>query len=151
MTGYIVSSILWAIAGLIVGYVLGRGGCLNADLPKEPGVPPTQRSKTDMLIGFAVVGLALASVIVMTVSLSRQQRIVDCQTEFNTHFVAALGERSDAAAEERAAQRALLTAVLDSRGHPQAQEAAIQNYLRNLADADRSRSDNPLPERPRCE
>lgn len=144
MTFYVVASMLWALAGLAVGFTLGRAGRVFQP-PKESAVPhTTSRGMADRVVGLVVVIMAVVSVIAMSISINRQERIATCQADFNTRFAAALQERNDAAARERAAQRELLTSNGDRR-------AAIDEYLRGLAEADQARAENPLPARPTCE
>lgn len=144
MTTYVLNSAMWALAGLIVGYLLGQLG-RRALRPGEP--MPARFTRADHVLGLIVIVLALASVIVTAVSVHRQQQLIECQTNYNRAFTSALSERNEAAARERAAQRELLTSTAtDQAGWT----AVRQRYLDVLAQADAQRNANPLPEDPRC-
>jgi hypothetical protein len=171
MTAYVLTSILWALAGLIVGYFLGRAGKIaNAsvveaivdDDTEAQGAPPARRGlwricfTTDRVLGFSVILLSIVSVVVMALSLQNQQRLlagqdaaVRCQTQFNAQFISALRERNEAAAQERSAQRELLTTPNPTRD-PAISLAARDKYLAALAQVDARRDAHPLPDRPAC-
>lgn len=149
-TYYFVSSVLWTMAGLIVGYVIGSAG----SHPQQKA--PTRetsvaRSRTDVVVGVVLLILAVVSVSTMSVSLSAQERVVECQSRFNEAFSNALRERIDAAKNERGAQRDLISAMLDQNASPDTRRQALETYDQKLAEADTNRSENPLPDRPRCE
>lgn len=164
MSAYFLSSLLWTVAGLIVGYVIGSAGSAGSPYSAPRGTP-VARSRTDIVVGFVLVILAVISVATMSVSVNQQQRVVECQTQFNEAFTGALAERTEAAAQERAAnaderaaQRELLDVVLDPHADQPTRQAAIEKYRASLAEtdetlaeADANRSENPLPVRPRCE
>lgn len=167
MIGYAVSSMLWALGGLVVGFLLGRGGQSTpvtrteiaevADLP--PGTEAVTISTTkqwfrnsltfDRLIAWVIIVLAVGSVVTMSYTMNRQQQTLTCQAGYNEAFVAALEERSTAAAADRQAQRVFLTGIATART-PEQSRAQMENYLRALDQADERRDDNPLPQRPAC-
>lgn len=149
MTAYFLSSVLWTLAGLAVGYSIGSAG--NQPQRVAPRENRVARSRTDVVVGVLLLILAVISVSTMSVSLTSQERVVECQARFNEAFSNALRERVDAANQERAAQRQMLSAVLDPNGTRETRLAALESYDKSLAEADTNRSENPLPDRPRCE
>lgn len=148
MSTYFVSSLLWTIAGLVVGYTIGAAGNQPHFVPRETLVA---RNRADVVVGFLLIILAVISVATMSVSLNSQARVVECQATFNQAFADALTERTNAAAQERGAQRALLNSMLDPNATGESRRAALETYDRVLAEADANRSENPIPARPRCE
>ncbi|WP_028924184.1 hypothetical protein [Pseudonocardia acaciae] len=169
MTSHVLLSCLWSIAGLIVGYVLGRAG--RIPLPETPvpdtttqphDTPTTRGARTrqrrhDSIAGVALVVLAIASVTVTAVHISGQQHLLDrqqaavtCQNAYNTAVVEAQDELHKAAALEREGQRKLLAASFAPERTKASVNAAYRAYLDVLAQADRQRGDNPLPPLPRC-
>lgn len=166
MIWYMVSSMLWALGGLVVGFLLGRSGQLTdtrTDVAEFVDMPPGTEAVTitatkhrfrdslsfDRIVGWVVIVLAVGSVTTMSYTLNRQQQAVTCQADYNAAFVAALKERSTAASADRQAQRELLTGIATART-PQESQAQMDAYLRKLDEADDQRDDNPLPQRPTC-
>lgn len=173
MTAYVISSLAWALLGFVVGWAIGRVTRAAALIEEAAMTEPTEdpppvrvtwwarvsrRPTADQLLGLVVVILAVASVIVMAVSVSAQQAEIEraqqsikCQTRFNQAFAGALNERTAAAARERDGQAALLDAiVLEPRDRARTAEA-IKIYRAQLEDAKAQRAANPLPEQPSCE
>jgi hypothetical protein len=151
---YVLSSALWSLGGLVVGYVLGKVAgrrqalvIIEAEQGKEAAIV-APATRTDIGIGVLVIVMAVVSVAVTAVSTARQSAQVDCQAKFNQAFSSALTERVEAAAQERAAMRQLLTAALagdrvNGRNYTVA-------YLDQLKAADAKRDANPIPEHPAC-
>jgi uncharacterized membrane protein len=151
VTVYTISQALWGLAGLVVGFVLGRFS-RTAAVTADPDIPkgiamPARATRADNLIGIIVAGLAVISVVVAAFTITRQQNAVECQTTFNLAFTDALTQRTEAATEERAAQRTLLTTQATT---PEERRAGLDRYLQALDRADNRREENPLPLRPRC-
>jgi hypothetical protein len=159
---YVVLSLFWTLAGLGVGYWLGRAGRLEALMTTPPTETPvvavvldpaaTKRRKRDYVIGLVIVLLAVASVASMSIVLTQQQRyierqsaVVSCQNAYNRANSEAYAERAAAAAKERAGQRALLQAAFSPTQDRAAAYAAYQQYLALLGQADEQREANPLP------
>lgn len=156
MIGYTISSILWAMGGLIVGFLLGRGGQtvrsveVASDDVTTPAVHRFRDSLTfDRIVGWVIIVMAILSVATVSYAVTRQQQAVICQADYNAAFSAALKERNDAAAADRQAIRDLLTGMVTARD-PVTSRALIDTYLRKLDEADNKRDDNPLPQRPAC-
>lgn len=157
MTAHVLLSLGFSLAGLAVGYWLGRAGRLRRGpwkvepMPRLEEQPPHRGPR---LLGIALVVLALLSVAVMAISVGQQRALVEreavvaaCQNEYNRQFAAALAQRNDAAAREREGQRRLLEASFRPREErdPDEVAAAYQQYLAVLAEADAQRDANPLP------
>lgn len=139
---YVWASALWAIAGLISGYVLGRAGSNMAEKAT------LRRTISDTWLGIILVMLALVTVLGLTISNQQTEARIRCQTQFNSAFISALEERSAAARSERQAQRDLLTAVAVPRADiPE----ALSRYRVSLDRADAERSRNPYPAINQCE
>lgn len=160
-------SLFWSLAGLAVGYWLGRAGRLEALVttpPAEGATPaavvvlesaspaPSKRKAREWAVGVVLVVLAVLSVASMAVVLSKQQAyierqsaVVECQNAYNRANSAAAQERAEAAAKERAGQRQLLEAAFSPTQNRAATYAAYQQYLALLRQADSQREANPLP------
>lgn len=152
MIGYTISSILWALGGLVVGFLIGRGGQTNrsANVATETTTHRFRDYLTfDRIVGWVIIVMAIVSVATVSYTVTRQNQSVTCQADYNTAFVAALKTRTEAAAADRQAQRDLLTGMVTARD-PVTSRALIDAYLRKLDEADNQRDDNPLPQRPAC-
>lgn len=158
MIGYAISSILWALCGLVVGFFLGRSGQTTPTSNPPRGAELSTDSNTrgflgslrfDRIVGWVIIVMAVVSVITVSYTVSRQQDVVTCQADYNMAFVAALKERNEAAATDRQAQRELLTGMVTARDAATSR-LLIDTYLRALDQADNRRDESPLPERPTC-
>lgn len=147
-------SLFWTLAGLCVGYCIGRAGRLAAEsepemTKQEPhGRRPGRAVRLgSQIFGALLVVLALSSVVLGVAYVSRQSAVVRCQNEYNRAFAVALTERNEAAAREREGQRHLLAAAFrpPEEINPGELAAAYQAYLALLAQADAQRNANPLP------
>lgn len=149
IVAYVLTSALWAFGGLIVGYLLGRVASWRRPIVVvEQEEPVRTRTRTDSIISAIVVVMAVVSVGVGAVSVARQQTVTECQAEFNAQFSSALTERVNAANEERAGQRAWMSAALS--GDQVAARKAAQSYVDALNRADQQRDQHPLPPQPQC-
>jgi hypothetical protein len=154
LSTYVVSSLLWALAGLVTGYLAGSYHATRSSRQGDP--VPHRATHSDNLIGLIVIFMAIVSVVATAVNthrqgqvIARQTEVIECQTAYNRAFVSGLQGRSDAAAQERAAQRKLITTPNPDRD-PAIAQRAVQDYLSALADADARRDESPLPTDPRC-
>lgn len=141
---YIWSSALWALAGLLVGYFIGRAG-------REVVITETSTARRtsvgDNVIGVVVILLAIVTVMGLAFQASEAKRAMQCQTEFNIQFMRSIQERQESAATERQAQRELLTAIV---APGRSGGGAIQRYIDSLNAADAQRTANPYPIQPDC-
>ena len=159
---YVISNLLWSIAGLALGYVavlalvFAAGFVLGfhtgrATVPRADSFPTGDqlmpRLRFDRIIGVVVIVLSLVSITAAAITIHRQSEQVACQTRFNQAFAASLEQRAEAATKEREAQRVLLTGTYTT---PEEGAAARLQYLRALDDADDQRAASPLPPQPVC-
>lgn len=123
------ASMAWSVAGLIIGYALGR---MSRDVHElrealvdeqdahddavgrerrsgEDRRAPVQPNRTSQLLGVAIIILAALSVSASAVAVQRQSDQVACQNRYNRSFADALSERSRAADADRAAITRLIT------------------------------------------
>lgn len=75
----------------------------------------------------------------------RYETVSACQATQNHAFKAAIIARNDAAATERAAQRALLDTTTKVNATDAQKRAAVTEYYAGLVAADQQRDANPLP------
>lgn len=97
------------------------------------------------ILGAALMVLAVASVVTMTVYVQRQGELVRCQTTYNEAFREASLQLRNASQAERDAQRKLLTTPATTVAERQ---QALRTYLDTLAAADEVRAEHPLPTTP---
>lgn len=144
----IVSSLLFSIAGLIVGFVGGqiiawkRYGSLIV-----PTYHPRQgQRRADFVIGILVVILALATMIQGVVS---QQRQGDCNDEFRRVIAerGTLTQRQNAANVEL--QERLVELSPSVPENVEKRQEARQRYVDEIREIDAQKSRNPYPD-PRC-
>lgn len=137
-------------------------------VPPDPDLPETARRVHDAIQALtdAVSGLTdrirrsevrtyvLAGSLILDVLLTVVITAVgfevsatsNCQAAQNDAFRAAATQLRDAAAKERAAQRALFDVVLDPVSTPEQRRQASVDYRTSLIAADQQRADNPFPQ-----
>lgn len=118
------------------------------------GIKPTlkrwrDRATRQRWLGVILIALSIASVISVAVQTQRLSDATECQTEYNRAYTTAIKQRGDAAREERAAQRKLLTTLLGEAVTPAEGRAAFDEYLSTLDAVDRERDAAAIPTR-RC-
>ena len=148
---YVLSSALWALGGLVCGYLLGRAvgkAKFPESLEEEP--MPYRATRMDNLLGILLITLSVISVVTLAITIGRQEAQVQCQTTFNQTFTAALRQRTEAANTEREGQRNLLAVALNPDSSPEERRQATQRYYDALVAADAQRQDNPLPDTSEC-
>lgn len=115
-------------------------------------------ARRDQLLGVALIVLAVASVLMSALYLTRQQTEIDaaeaktsCQNEFNRQSAQVTEQLRQAAALERGAFRHALEVSFtyptraEQDAHRPEIVAAYREYLTILQIADKQRSDNPSP------
>lgn len=103
----------------------------------------------DRALGIIIIVLAAVSVTFVAVQTMRLSDVTECQAEYNEAYTEAIKARSEAAREERQAQRVLWTTVLNAEIPVEQKVAAFQVWLKSLDTADRARDRAVLPTR-RC-
>lgn len=99
--------------------------------------------------GIILVALSVASVLFVGVQTVRLGDVTECQAAYNEAYSKAIHARSDAARNERKAQRELWTTVLNQQIPVEEKRAAFVKYLETLDEADRVRDRAQIPTR-RC-
>lgn len=152
---YFLASILWSVAGFIIGFVAGKLGAkyqLEHHMKNDNNKSWYVRflEKVTLQSAFGVVILILIAVGMTSVvqGNARLEQVVKCQTAFNQEYTKGLQARSDAAASEREAQRELLAVTNDPASNDEQRSQAIDNYVVTLNQADQQRRENPIPSLP---
>lgn len=165
---YAVESVPWIVAGLIVGFFLGRStaalsaiadavqGDSEGNTMAEPE-PKVARVKRPRFTGIHVIGVALIVLGVFSAVQSYMQgeataRLTECQTVYANGFADALEARSKATSEAQDAQDELWTTVASLTPAPESREvfrAALDEYLKKRAAAKKAQAEHPFPEPPR--
>jgi hypothetical protein len=155
---HVVLSLFWTLAGLVVGYYLGRAGRLDrhreavmvhhaADTP--PPAPTWWRRHLvgSRLFGVVLVVLAVLSVLVGASYIERVAHLAECVNAYQRANSAAVVAQREASAKEREGQRRILDESFRPRDQrdPVALRAAYEQYVALLAAADAQRTANPLP------
>lgn len=145
-TTYVLSSVLWALGGLVCGYIVGRtvGQAKFPDYTEEEPMP-YRATRMDNILGILVITLSVISVVTLAITIGRQEAQVQCQTAFNMQFNEALRDRTEIANNEREGQRNLLAVTLNPASTDAERRDATQKYYNALVTADSQRKDNPLP------
>lgn len=99
--------------------------------------------------GVILIALSVFSVIFVAIQTSRLSDVTECQAEYNEAYGNAIKARSNAARDERQAQRQLWLTVLNQQIPVEQKRAAFETYLKALDEADRVRDKAELPTR-RC-
>lgn len=101
------------------------------------------RTSSDRYLGLVVVLIAVLTMFTAVSANVHLEHATACQAQFNQTYRDALAQRTDAATEEREAQRQLVIAVSDA--DPGNNRAALDAYRSVLDRADAQRSANPVP------
>lgn len=111
--------------------------------------PLITRLSFQQWLGFILVILSLASVILVAIQTTRLNNATNCQAAFNDAYTRAVKERADAAKDERQAQRELLMTFFSGPTTAEQRLAAFNKYLASLDKADEQREAALIPTR-RC-
>lgn len=110
------------------------------------------RSWPRKALGYLLIGLSVASVIIVAVQTirlndasARLNDVTSCQAEYNQSYTSAIKGRSEAARQERQAQRKLLTTLLGMHVTEAQGRAAFDEYLKALDKSDDARDRAALP------
>lgn len=162
---YILQSVPWSLAGLLIGVFIGRltvavDAVANAVQEGEPAMPeqPTQRRRVRLritsntvLVG-VLVALGLLTGVQAYVQGQATDRLAECQATYSNGIADALDARSTASAETQQALDELLgtvsSAAPTSEGGQQVRQA-LADYMAKRAKAKTAQKDNPYPPAPR--
>lgn len=157
---YVLASLFWTVAGLVVGYWLGAAGREASEVPAvvEPDAPKPAWWRRHLLgtrlFGVLLVTLAVLSVLTGAVFVQRQAELVErqsalveCQNAYNRAVADWREATIEAGEREREGQRRLLDASFAPRERRDPAEivAAYRQYRELLAQADAQRDANPFP------
>lgn len=106
---------------------------------------PFPKMSFDRALGVILIVLAVASVIFVAIQTARLSDVTECQAQYNDAYGKAIQARSNAAREERQAQRELWTTVLNQQIPVEQKRAAFEHYLKKLDEADQVRDEAKLP------
>jgi hypothetical protein len=96
-------------------------------------------------LGAIIVVLSVVTVILMAIQTSRLNSTTACQAAYNDAYTTALQDRTNAARNERQAQRELLQTLLSGPVTPEQGRAAFDRYLKKLDEADVERESAKIP------
>lgn len=165
--GYLLSSGLWCLAGLTLGFALGwvarnvyeirRRVVDGLTSPAEPRPRRRQRRRwiyLERVLGVIIVIMSVVTVLLSTAQISRLNRVIDCQAQYNQAFAESIKIRADATVQERERQKELwLTFLRNAPKVPGEQTPesrlasinALNAYLAALDDANHARQVAPIP------
>lgn len=167
---YMTQSVPWIVAGLLVGFFVGRSTVAVETIAdavqhevdhmsgKDVTVKEPRRSRftTTHVLGAVVVLLGVFTAVQSYVQGEATARLTECQTAYANGFADALDARSKATQEAQEAQDELWTTVASLSPTPESREVfreALADYLAKRAAAKKAQAENPYPEPPRdvCE
>lgn len=156
---YIIQSFPWALAGILVGWFMGRSTVAVesiAEAVKGDTVDTTvkrRRRPTSMaVLGVVVVVLGVFTAVQGYVQGAATARLAECQQAYSNGFADALDARSKATVEAQDALDEFLTTVAHITPAPEAQakfQAAFSEYLDKRAAAKKAQKEHPFPPAPR--
>lgn len=147
MTQLLIACSVSLIAGLAVGYVLGRIAARLALEPTEGHPVPDRNSMHPNLWRWLLVGMSLALILV-GIEVYRQN---DCQASYAQESAAAQKARTDATEKRDIAVDEVFMSVI-AASSPDASDddrqrfrEALINYQRTSTDLNQARKENPYP------
>lgn len=159
---YIVQSTPWIVAGLLVGFFVGRStvaATVIIDAVQGEGddmrdAAPTKRFRftSNGVIAALLIVLGTATAVQSYVQSEATARLTECQTAYANGFADALDARSAASVQAQAAQDDLWTKVAALTPTPQSRDvfrAALAEYLTKRAAAKKAQAEHPFPDPPR--
>lgn len=167
---YLVERVPWAVVGLLVGYLLGRGirdldRIAAAVNPEESNVDQRSRgawlrkATVTHVLGVVVFILAVGTVVQGYVHNQQTKKIAECTRGYSNGFADALDARSEAQVAEREALVAWMRTLdelmtkapmgSDPAAARQRFAAATSEYLKKQAELRQKQQDNPYPDPPR--
>lgn len=118
------------------------------DDPAE-SVPPVLamdgiRIATLIMLGVHTVAVIVLSVFLVT-NVQDQRQVNECYQDQSDQLLSAITAGRLAAAQDRAAQLAMLNTLLDPASGPETRRAAVEGWRQALAQGDQTRSSAPVP------
>lgn len=171
---YVIQSLPWIVAGLLVGFFMGRATVAADAIAVAVQVEGDgmARESTDSTSGkrrlrFTSNGVVAVLLVVLGVATAVQsyvqaetnerqatatERLQACQTAYSNGFADAIDARSTATQEAQDALDELLSTVASLTPTPDSRERfrdALEDYLDKRADAKRAQKEHPYPPAPR--
>lgn len=161
---YIVQSMPWIAAGLLVGFFVGRSTAAatviieavqgEGDGMRESSAPVKRKLRvtTNGVIAFVLVLLGTATAVQSYVQSEATAKLTECQTAYANGFADALDARSTASSEAQDALDELLStvaAITPTPGGRQQFADALAEYLEKRAEAKKTQAEHPYPPAPR--
>lgn len=120
-----------------------------AAVPHSEPVPPMLQMDGIRIATLITLGAHTVAVIVLWVYLmtnvAQQRQANECYQDQADLIVSAIIAGRQAAAQDRAAQLAMLNTILDPGSSADARRAAVEGWRRALSEADQTRSSAPVP------
>jgi ABC-type transporter MlaC component len=104
--------------------------------------------------GIRIATLAVLSVdtlvvillaVFLVTNVQSQRQVNECYQDQADQMLSAITAGRQAAAQDRAAQLAMLNTILDPGSSPEARRASVEGWRQALDEADRTRSTAPVP------
>lgn len=160
---YILQSVPWTLAGVLVGWFMCRaaivadaiaGVVLEGDaMPDEQIRVPWWKHITSMhVIGAVVVFLGVFTAVQGYVQNEANERLALCTKAYSDGFADAIDVRSKASAEAQEALDDFITAIAKATPTAEGREQirrAFNDYLSKRAAAKKAQEENPFPAPPR--
>jgi len=170
---YIAQSVPWMLAGLLVGWLMGRSTVavetIAEAVQEGDDVPETTTPATNLrrrrrfnathFIGVLLVLLGAFTIVqayLQDVATERQsratERLAQCTNAYASGFADAIEQRSKSTAEAQDALDTLLSEFAKITPTPDGRDAArraLSDYLTKRAEAKRTQAENPYPAPPR--
>jgi uncharacterized membrane protein YcjF (UPF0283 family) len=161
---YIVQSLPWIVAGLLVGFFVGRATVAvevvteaaqgEGDVMRDSSTPKKRwmRITTNGVIAFLLIVLGVATAVQSYVQSEATARLTECQTAYANGFADALDARSQATSEAQNALDELLSTVAAITPTPEGRNQfreALADYLKKRAEAKKTQQEHPFPPAPR--
>lgn len=153
---YIIQSVGWLAAGLVVGYFLGRAtkaAEVIVDATQTEGddamaVPAqrTSRFRLEVVVAGIVVLLGVFTAVQGYVQNQATERLTTCQTAYSNGFADAINTRTDA---NNRAWESLDKFMEEQARSGGAVPQAAQNFLDTREQTRKELRENPLPPAPR--
>lgn len=158
---YIVQSAPWIVAGLLVGFFVGRSTVAAAviidavqgegdDMPSKP--KRKFRFTSNGVIAALLIVLGTATAVQSWAQSEATARLTECQTAYANGFADALDARSEATSAAQDALDELLSTVAAIAPTPEGRQTfrlALEDYLSKRAEAKKTQAENPYPPAPR--